>query len=113
MRKIQIQRILQHWCRSERFYANASYGKNKHFSSTTKLKMQDPIYNRGKVQIYGNCEKEYESVKDAFVKNFISGQEVNSSICVYVKQKCVIDMYGTSIEDANYKPNSLQVNQFI
>ena len=112
MRKIQIPSLLPSWCRSFSFYTNTAHRKNNYFAFHTKLNMEEPLYNVGKVKIYGNYEKEYEAVKDAFVQNFISGQEINSSICVYVKQKCVINMYGTSIENTNYKPDSLQVNVF-
>ena len=71
--------------------------------------METPLFSEGNVQIFGNCEKGYESVKDDFVQNFISGQEINASICVYVNQKCVIDMYGTSSKDRSYTSECLQV----
>ena len=71
--------------------------------------MEAPIYSEGNIQIFGSCENGYEPVKDAFIQNFVSGQEINSSICVYVKEKCVIDMYGTSIKDTSYNSECLQV----
>ena len=71
--------------------------------------METPLFSEGNVQIFGNYEKGYESVKDAFVQNFISGQEINASLCVYAKQKCVIDMYGTSVKDTSYNSKCLQV----
>ena len=71
--------------------------------------MASPLFCEGNIQIYGNCEQEYEPVKDAFIQNFVSGQELNASICVYVKEKCVIDLYGTSNKDSSYNSKSLQV----
>ena len=74
--------------------------------------MEPPLFNEGNVQIFGNCEKGYEPVKEAFIQNFVSGQELNASICVYVKEKCVIDMYGTSNKDTTYDSKCLQVIYF-
>ena len=71
--------------------------------------MESPLFCEGNIQIYGKCEQEYEPVKDAFIQNFVSGQELNASICVYVKEKCVIDLYGTSNKDSSYNSKSLQV----
>ena len=71
------------------------------------------LFSEGKIQIYGNCEKGYEPVKDAFIQNFVSGQELNASICIYVKQKCVVDLHGTSIDDHSYTPDCLQVRYFL
>ena len=75
--------------------------------------MEKLLFSEGNVQIFGNCEKGYEPVKDAFIQNFVSGQEINASICVYVKQKCVIDMYGTAINDKAYNADCLQVSYFL
>ena len=71
--------------------------------------MASPLFCEGNIQIYGKCEQDYEPVKDAFIQNFVSGQELNASICVYVKEKCVIDLYGTSNKDSSYNSKSLQV----
>ena len=71
------------------------------------------LFSEGKTQIYGNCKKGYEPVKDAFIQNFVSGQELNASICIYVKQKCVVDLHGTSIDDHSYTPDCLQVRYFL
>ena len=70
------------------------------------------LFSEGKTQIYGNCRKGYEPVKDAFIQNFVSGQELNASICIYVKQKCVVDLHGTSIDDHSYTADHLQVRYF-
>ena len=67
------------------------------------------LFSEGNVNIFGKCHEGYEPVKDAFVKNFMSGQEINASISVYVDQKCVIDMYGTATNDTSYNSNCLQV----
>ena len=110
MQKIKILGLSPSWSRYVSRYKNSLHWKNKYFSSHTNLNMENPLFTEGNIQIYGNYEKEYEPVKDAFVQNFISGQEINASICVYVKQKCVIDMYGTSTKDTTYNSNCLQVS---
>ena len=78
-----------------------------------KSSMNVLLFSEGKTQIYGNCRKGYEPVKDAFIQNFVSGQELNASICIYVQQKCVVDLHGTSIDDHSYTPDSLQVSYFL
>ena len=71
--------------------------------------MEIPLFSQGKIKIFGKYEKGYEAVKDGFIQNFLSGQELNASICVYVKEKCVVDMYGTSIDDTSYNATRIQV----
>ena len=75
--------------------------------------METPLFSQGKIKIFGKYEKGYEAVKDGFVQNFVSGQELNASICVYVKEKCVVDMYGTSIDDISYNATRIQVFYFL
>ena len=107
MHRYNLLRKLSIW-----FQQSIVHDKNltlKHFSNHKCKNMESPIFSEGNIQIYGSCENGYESVKDAFIQNFLSGQEINSSICVYVKEKCVIDMYGTSIKDTSYNSECLQV----
>ena len=75
--------------------------------------METPLFSQGKIKIFGKYEKGYEAVKDGFIQNFVSGQELNASICVYVKEKCVVDMYGTSIDDISYNATRIQVFHFL
>ena len=106
----KLLRNLSCWCRhitlANIFDKRLSVKK---FSSYNLKNMESPLFCEGNIQIYGKCVKEYEPVKDAFIQNFVSGQELNASICVYVKEKCVIDLYGTSNNDSSYNSKSLQV----
>ena len=85
----------------------------QNISLKAKSKMSESIYHSGLIRVHGRCDKGFEPVQNAFVQNFISGQETNASLCVYVDRKCVIDMYGTAIGDDVYKPDLLQVQTFL
>ena len=50
-----------------------------------------------KVNLEGYCCKNYEPVKDELKKMLLSGGEENVQLCVYVEDKCVVDLYGTAI----------------
>ena len=107
MHRYNLLRKLSIW-----FQQSIVHDKNltlKHFHNRKCINMEAPFFSEGNIQIYGSCENGYEPVKDAFIQNFVSGQEINSSICVYVQEKCVIDMYGTSIKDTSYNSECLQV----
>ena len=36
------------------------------------------------------------------------GAEENVQLCVYVDEKCVVDLYGTAIGDKNYNAETVQ-----
>ena len=113
MQKREFVSSLRSWYHSINFPAKAPRCKNRYFASHIIIKMEEHItYEQGSIKVNGSCAMGYAAVKDAFVQNFISGQETNASICVYVNQKLVVDLYGTSIENTMYKPTSLQVNKF-
>ena len=61
------------------------------------------------VNINGTCEKGFESVKDMFYQNFVIGNEDNAQLCIYVGNKCVVDLYGSATGDTNYGPDKLHV----
>ena len=50
-----------------------------------------------KVKLEGYCCKNYQPVKEHLQKMLNSGGEENVQLCVYVKDKCVVDLYGTAI----------------
>ena len=39
-----------------------------------------------------------------------NGAEENLQQCVYVEGKCVIDLYGTAVDDTTYNADKLQVH---
>ena len=38
----------------------------------------------------------------------LNGQEENAQLCIYVGDKCVVDLYGTAIGDFSYSSESIQ-----
>ena len=41
-----------------------------------------------------------------------SGAEENLQLCIYVGDKCVVDLYGTAVGDWTYTPETHQVGIF-
>ena len=58
-------------------------------------------------KIEGLCDPKYEKVKKQLEYMLTKGADENVQLCVYVEDKCVIDLYGTSNE--TYDENKTQV----
>ena len=58
-------------------------------------------------KIEGLCDPKYEKVKKQLEYMLTKGADENVQLCVYVEDKCVIDLYGTSNE--TYDGNKIQV----
>jgi len=58
--------------------------------------------------IGGTYDKEYESVKSMFRKNFENGLERDAQLCVYVEGRKVVDLWGSAEGDLTYTGDSLQ-----
>ena len=61
-----------------------------------------------KFALNGFCSENYEPVKAHFEKMLLNGQEENAQLCIYVGDKCVVDLYGTAIGDFSYSSESIQ-----
>ena len=61
------------------------------------------------IQLDGFCDKNYEPVKKHVEKMLHEGLEENLQLCVYVDEKCVVDLYGTAIGDSTYNAETIQV----
>ena len=61
------------------------------------------------VILEGNCDEQYEPVKEKLKDMLKNGLEENLQLCVYVDGKCVIDLYGSAKGDKNYDAESIQV----
>lgn len=61
------------------------------------------------VMLDGHCDKEYEPVKKHVEKMLKEGIEENLQLCVYVDEKCVVDLYGTAVGDKTYNADTIQV----
>ena len=62
------------------------------------------------ISIGGTCAKGFEPVKEAFKENFVSGEEDCAQLCIYVGNKCVVDLYGSVNGDKTYDADSLHVS---
>jgi len=61
-----------------------------------------------KVLVDGYCHKNYQPVKERLEDMLHNGKEENVQLCVYVDEKCVVDLYGTAIGDTSYNAESIQ-----
>src|SRR5437764_13831960 len=46
------------------------------------------------VAIAGNVDPGFDSVRDAFAANFAAGLELGASLCVYLRGRPVVDLWG-------------------
>jgi len=65
----------------------------------------------GDILVQGTVSPGYETVKEMFEENFRQGREKNAQLCVYVKEKKVVDLWGSSTGDKSYNGDTL-VNVF-
>ena len=56
--------------------------------------------------IEGHFDPGYESVKDMFEAGFIAGREYSAQLCVYVRDKMVINLWH-SVNNTSYTNNTL------
>jgi len=61
--------------------------------------------------IEGTVAPGYESVKQLYEHNMHSLAERNTQLCIYVGDECVVDLWASAIDDANFSADSL-VNVF-
>jgi putative heme degradation protein len=59
--------------------------------------------------LHGLCDKKFEPVKAHLEHMLRKGCEDNVQLCVYVDNKCVIDLYGTAVGNHKYNADSIQV----
>ena len=58
-------------------------------------------------KIHGSVSPGYETVKDMFEDNFKMAKEKNAQLCVYVKEKKVVDLWGTAAGDETFNGDTL------
>jgi hypothetical protein len=56
------------------------------------------------VEIKGYCDPKFSAVKEAFRKNFESGQEVGASFAATIDGKFVVDIWGGYADEAQTRP---------
>ncbi|MEM9623726.1 MAG: serine hydrolase domain-containing protein [Pseudomonadota bacterium] len=61
--------------------------------------------------IQGTVAPGYESVKALYEHNMHHLAERNTQLCIYVGDECVVDLWGSAIDDPGFSPDSL-VNVF-
>ena len=63
------------------------------------------------MMINGTVAPGFESVRDLYEKNMSQLAERNTQLCVYVEGECVVDLWGSAVEDESFSPDSL-INVF-
>ncbi len=61
--------------------------------------------------ISGTVEPGFESVRDLYESKMSTLAERNTQLCVYVEDQCVVDLWGSAIDDADFGPDAL-INVF-
>ena len=61
------------------------------------------------MKLEGFVTEGFEPVQKHLESMLASGCEDNVQLCVYVAKKCVINLYGSYNDHAQYDENSLQV----
>ena len=69
-------------------------------------------HDTSKVHLGGFCDEKFLPVKKHLEKMLKSGAEENLQLCIYVGDKCVVDLYGTAVGDWTYTPEIHQVGIF-
>ena len=66
--------------------------------------------SKNNILLDGHCDKNYEPVKKHVEKMLQDGIEENLQLCVYVDDKCVVDLYGTAVGDSTYNCDTISVS---
>jgi len=64
--------------------------------------------NRRRAFVKGQVSPGYESLKDMFQYNVMTGKERNAQLCIYVKGEKVVDLWGSAEGDTTYTGDSIQ-----
>ena len=65
------------------------------------------MFKKNEINIEGQVDSEYHSVKEAFRRNFQLGEEISAQLCVVHRNNIVADLWG-SVSDPGYDGDSLQ-----
>lgn len=65
------------------------------------------------ISIDGTCIKEFDPVRKKFCENFVNGKEENAQLCIYLGDRCVVDLWGSTTKDKTYGPDSFHVRIYI
>merc|ERR1712109_289706 len=76
--------------------------------SDKELFFRDMGQTISKILLNGFCDEKYLPVKEYLENMLTNGAEENLQLCVYVEGKCVIDLYGTAVDDTTYNADKLQ-----
>ena len=64
-------------------------------------------------KVEGYCDPNYDKVKEHFYKMVHAGADNHAQLCVYVEEKCVVDLFGArGSKTDDYDPDKIQVNAF-
>lgn len=54
------------------------------------------------IRLLGTVEPGFEEIEDLFAASLRTQAEVNAQLCIYVGERCVIDLCGSAVGDKNY-----------
>ena len=60
------------------------------------------------ISLNGFCDEKFLPVKEYLEEMLRNGAEENLQLCVYVRGKCVVDLYGSTNPDSTYNAETLQ-----
>ncbi len=63
------------------------------------------------IEVSGSVEPGFESIKSQLTRNLSASRDRNAQLCVYVGDKCVVDLWASAIGDKSFSGDSL-VNIF-
>lgn len=64
-------------------------------------------------KVEGHCDPNFEKVKEHFYKMVHEGADNHAQLCVYVEDKCVLDLFGArGSKTDDYDADKIQVNVF-
>ena len=61
------------------------------------------------MKLEGHCDPGFERVKEQFMLHLEDGKDDNAQLCIYHKDKCVVDLWGSRLDDQSYGPDTLQI----
>ena len=63
---------------------------------------------RNTAVVHGTTAAGYETIRDMFQYNVVTGRESKAQLCIYVKGEKVVDLWGSIEGDTTYTGDSLQ-----
>ena len=59
------------------------------------------VNNKRRLVVHGQVAPGYEPVRNLFTQNVTTLEEDNAQLCIYVRGKCVVDLWASKIGRAH------------